>query len=220
MKVLNSILAVAIIATLASCGGGSGSGSSSSGKKLAANEFLGDFPNLVYQKHYSDSIWATERGAALEKAGDNEKKYDKVKETYKAKEKEADAKYAAEVEKMKPSLIGKDIPFEVEEGTGYEIVSCKISDVEGSRVVIDFELKITDPKAAYFQYQGMFDKSNPKLITSWNYIDKNGNNMISGHADYIEMTEKAIGATGNSKDYMDISPEFVDFAKIKFVNER
>jgi len=155
-----------------------------------------------------------------------QEKWDKAKEKFDAREDEEKAKFKAEVEKIKPTLVGKDIPFEVEDGTGYEITSCKISDIENDYVYIDFEVKITDIKAAKFDYQGMFDKSNPKLSISTYEVDKNGNRMGSewNNVLSVEVQEKADGATGKatgSTFYIAIlNPEkYMNFAKIKFVKE-
>ena len=226
-KFLSYLIAVIAICMMASCGSGSGS----SGKQLASHEIFGDLLNLLYQKSYTDSIFYEEKEAVREKWNNSssssaQEKWDKAKEKFDAREDEEKAKFKAEVEKIKPALVGKDIPFEVEDGTGYEITSCKIHDIESNYVYIEFEVKITDVKAAKFDYQGMFDKSNPKLSISTYEVDKNGNRMGSewNNVLSVEVPEKADGATGKatgSTFYIAIeNPErYMNFAKIKFVKE-
>jgi hypothetical protein len=219
MKILRNFSVIAMVAMMASCGG-----SGSSGKKLASNEFLGDLPNLVYQKGYSDSVLNANEKAEMDKL-DGSKKSDwekaaKIDDKYDIKKEEADKKFEAEVEKIKPSLVGKDIPFEVEEGIGYEITSCKVSKVEGSTVYVDFEVKVTDFKVANIERYGN------KLILKWHEIDKEGKLMGSeyGHVYYLELDKKEDGATGKTTQFISISSKeaekYVNFAKIKFVNSK
>ncbi len=124
MKILKSILAVAIIATMASCGGGSGSG-----KKLAKNDVLGDMPNVVYQHFQVDSIIDADEKEAY-KGIKSEKDFGKamkIKAKFDEREEKEDAQFKANIEKIKAELVGKDIPYEVENNVGYEIMSCKVS---------------------------------------------------------------------------------------------
>ena len=64
MKKFFSTIVFAIICGMfiASCGGGS------VGKKLVSNEILGDLPNLVNQKHLTDSVRKAKTEAEESKA--------------------------------------------------------------------------------------------------------------------------------------------------------
>ncbi len=218
---MRNVVAIAIclagVTMLSSCGGRSGS----SGKKLASNEFLGDLPNLIYQKHLSDSIFEADMKAEADKLGKSEKDFEKamkLHEEYKLREKEEDTKYENEIEKIKPALLGKEIPVEVEAGSGYEITSCKISDVNSNSIFAEFELKITDINVAPFPRYGNI------LAVTVQTIDKNGNQIGSDGAYSVELADRANGATGKAKIYITIRPsdakQHVDFAKVKFINKK
>jgi len=197
-----------------SCGGGSGSVSS---KKLAGNEVFGDLPNLVYQKHFSDSVLKVEQKAELGKLNPKSKsdweKGSKIKEKFETREREEKAKYEAEIEKIKQQLVGKEIPFEVEEGAGFEITSCKISDVSRyGTVSIDCEAKITDVATV------KFSPFSTVLKLEMLAIDKNGNQIIKDDMCHVSFPKVENGAIGKKTAGFYISKEFADFAKVKFVN--
>ena len=91
-----------------SCGSGG-----SSGKKLAANDILGDFPNLVYQQGIKYDAWNDKYSDALE--GDSEKKVEKLRAQWDVEVE----KYKAEIAKIKSMIVGKAIPVEVDPGLGF-----------------------------------------------------------------------------------------------------
>ena len=199
---------------LASCGGGS------AGKKLANNEFLGNLPNLMYQKAFTDSVNKAKYNAEMKKL-DGKKASDwekgaKISKKYKARDNEDDAKYEAEIEKIKQTLIGKNIPFEVEEGTGYEILSCKISDVKTDRIYVEFEAKVTDVNKVF---PSKYSKSLSGTPLS---IDKNGK-QIGIHYFTLNFSDNKEGTT--NKGNIDIflkkeAAQYADFAKIKFIKKK
>ena len=202
-----------IIIAAFGCGGGS------SAEKLATNEILGNLPNLVYQKAFSDSVRRDQRDVEMDKLkGSNISDWEKaakITEKYKIHKKEEDAKFEAEIEKIKPQLVGKDIPFEVEEGLGYEVTSGKITDVSSNGLVsVEVEVKITDIKTADIP---RFSK---KLITKVLEIDKNGNQIGTENVFYVDLTDSENGATGKATKYIYVSKEKVDFAKIKFIKAK
>ena len=214
------IFSVACGMFLASCGGGSGS----SGGKLASNPFLGDLPNLFYQKQVSDSIRDAEEKAAFDKLDWKKKsdweKGEKLKQKFKAQSEEADKKFAAELEKLKTTLVGKDVPFEMEEGLGYEVTSFKVTEVGSyGSVKTELEIKITNPaEAALLRYANA-------LSVKLQEIDKDGNDIGSYPHDFnINLSGKTEGATGNYT-YYSISvngrdaKQSVNFAKIKFIKD-
>jgi hypothetical protein len=197
----------------ASCGGGSGS---SSGKKLASNEVFGDLPNAVYQRQYANTVAEKHKNVERDKLDGNNKgdqaKWKKIQEKYKKSLDENEAKLAAEVEKIKPTLIGKEIPYEVEEGAPYEITSCKIVEV-GQHGYVDYELvlKITDAKAIKTNW-------NDEYYVNSDYVDKAGN-RFSGGSNGVKISKKENGATCTHKGRIlfDNAERYVDFAKIKFL---
>ena len=203
---------------LASCGGGSGSG-----KKLATNELLGDLPNLVYQKAINDSIRDAKQHAEREKfKEDNSKNFDKsvgmkwkkMEEEFDAEQKAANDEVSAEAEKIKPSLVNKALPFEVEEGCGYEVSDLKIIDVDGNwypSAKVEFEVKITDEKAVKIYQWGTLD-------FGFHLLDKDGNLLDKDHTT-ITMSQKN-GTTAKGHFYLvhkRNARQMVDFAKIKFI---
>ena len=215
-KTLSIIFTIACVILISSCGGGSGSG----GSKLAKNNFLGDMPNIVYQKHLTDSIRNAEEKAALSKitgkSNSDMEKAMKIYEKFKTRRKTEDEQLKANIEKIKPELIGKDIPFEVEKGAGYEITYCKISDVESSSISVDFEVKITDVAVA-----GISNYGKPRIVVTVQDIDKDGKQIGANGAYYIDISGKENGATGKSKLIVSISKrdakEYTNFANFKFI---
>ena len=224
MKILKTVLTVAVIALMASCSGGSGS----SGKKLASNDILGDMPDLVYQYEYSDSVIKAKRDVEREKFkkdGTLDKstweKYSKMDAKFDAERDALKAKFDAEVEKLQPSLLGKNIPFELEDGCGYEVSSVKIIDLnKNSGAKVEFEVKITDESAFKIRSWG----SVPFYFKT---LDKDGN--LIGKDYYGEERDESIimssknGTTGKGNFYLadskKVAAEMVNFAKIRFIKD-
>jgi len=142
----------------------------------------------------------------------------KIDEKFKLRKKTETEKYNAEVEKIKPTLIGKSIPVEVENGLGFEITSSKIINAESHGIQIELELKITDVKAA-----NIMRYAKQIYLTAQN-IDKDGNQIGSNGGYYVEISDRANGATGIIKYYLGIyardAERFSNFAKIKFVKSK
>ena len=213
------VFAIACAMFFASCGGGSTGG----GKKLAKNDFLGDLPNLVYQKHLTDSIRNAEEKLEGNKLDPNKKgdwkKATEIAEKFKIRRKTEDESFKTDCEKLKPELIGKEIPFETEENTGYEVTYCKISDVEKGSVYVDFEVRITNTNAAKIIKYGK-----PQIIVTVQNIKQDGNKLSSDGAYYVELSGRENGATGRSKRIIAISAEkaeeYVNFAKLRFVKTK
>jgi hypothetical protein len=202
------------VVMMTSCGGGS---SSVSGKKLASNEFLGDMPNLVYQKAINDSNRDAQKDAEKEKVRQDPEKWKKMEDKFDAEEEAAEEHFNAEVEKLKPSLVGKELPFEVEDGCGYEVSGLKISNLNSAGVQVEFEVTITDGTVIKTQGWGT-------LAFYFQAIDKDGN-LIG--KDYfgefrnttINMSQKN-STTANGSFYLvndKDAAEMANFAKIKFV---
>lgn len=211
MKRLEKIAVIALaVMFMASCGGGS---DSYSGKKIASNEFLGNMPNLVYQKQQSDSIReAKVKEATKDLKFTNEsdiKKAMKLSEKFNAEKELAKEKFEADIEALKPSLMGKDIPAEVSEGVGYKIINCKITEISDYTVYAEFTLEVTDLTAV-----STFGKD---IIVTWQYVNKNNEPMGGNSAAYIQLSEKANGGTASQRATIVVSADYVDFAKIRFI---
>jgi len=206
---------------LSGCGGSGGSG-----RHLPSNDILGNLPDLIYQHSYQDSVFSAEQEAAEEKFSEpfksgqktpTESDWKKAKEfddEWKAKFKEADAKFVAEIEKLKPSLIGKEIPVEMEDGVGFEATAGKIIDVGESGFTVEVGVTITNagaPALSMLKY-GRFDYN-------WQILDKEGNQIGSNGSASSRELGKENGATGNINLYIAIAKpqQFVNFAKIRFI---
>ena len=177
---------------LTNCGGGSGSNSSS--KKLVSNDVLGDLPDLVYQHAYADSVFYADRSEAEQKA----------------KIEEFKAKQSAEYKKLAPSIVGNNVPVEVEEGLGYEITSCKIVAMEYSKTIVEYQLKVTDNKAIKTTRAG-------QIVVAWQNIDKDGKQIGDNAANYSELKD----GEANDKIFLIVNSynveQWANFDKIKFV---
>jgi hypothetical protein len=216
-KILGSLAILGLSAMMmVSCGGGS----SSSGKKLASNDVFGDLPSLKYQYENQDSELKAKAKDEQKNLPFNEsglKKAKAIDEKYAAKRKATKEKFAADVEKLKPSLIGKAIPYEVEEGAPFEITSCKIVELfDSGSIRYEFELKITDAKAIQPNWSNEF----------WvfcDYLDKDGNKFDGNSSGVvIPREEKVDGATFTHQEPSSFSsPEkYVNFAKIRFLAKK
>lgn len=223
MKTKNIIITLAAIAALclafSSCGGGSSK--NASGKKIGKNEILGNMPDIVYQKALKDSVLKAEFKAKYDKIemkseSDLKKAASIVKEEKEEQEK-VKSEFTETIAKEKSNLIGKSIPFEMEEELGYEITKFVITDIESDgRVRSEIEVRITDINSAKILRGG------GQLLMASQDIDKNGNQIgNSGASYYVSITRDENGATGNTYSYIVLhftnAAQYADFAKIKFV---
>ncbi|MDL2254651.1 hypothetical protein LJB78_00015 [Bacteroidales bacterium OttesenSCG-928-J16] len=217
-NILLFIVTLLTASFFAACGGSEGgSASSGSAKKLAKNEILGDMPNAVYQ-HYlvMEAIDADKKANKIDVNSEKDlEKQKKLNEKYKALKKEEEGKFKATVEKIKAELVGKEVPFELEKGIGYEVTSCKITNVEGKTVHVAFEVKVTDLQTAHMTATRI-----PDLIVSSCELDKTGAQIGSNNGYHIELSERAVGATGKATSSIIMNlgnaEQYVDFAKILF----
>ena len=196
---------------IASCGSGGGSG-----KKIAKNDVLGDLPNVLYQKHFGDSVIDAKEREALKNLKWTEsdmKKGMKIKEKFKAEREKVDVKYDAEIKKVEEQLLGKDIPFEVEEGLGYKVNSFKITSILKYGVIAEFEVETTDVKVANIE------RYSNKLVVQSQNIDKNGN-VLGETPHYIKLNGKEDGVKATETMLILAEKNYADFAKVKFVNSK
>lgn len=224
------IFATALLLT--SCGGGEGGGKNNVKiEKFPKNEILGNMVNIVNEHYVLDSIYDTEIKELKNKYDvKNEKEYEKYKEEYiklTEKEEKLNADYQSAVEAEKVNLIGKPIPFEMEDDLGYEVTECKIVDVNkhgGFKMSIN--VKLTDPSK--LSLVG-FKKVN--FYSHIQYIDKNGNiiqnrNENVGNLFEVSLPDKNVGTVGTGESWEDIgwysgrfAKNFANFAKIRFVKK-
>lgn len=215
---IGTILSIALLFT--ACGGGSGS--SKSTKKLPTHEIFGNLINIVYQHNYSDSVKNAEAKTKIEKIeskGYSESAVEKItairtelkqdKATSKSELKEAIAKEAS-------NLIGKKIPFEMEDGLGYEVTDLDIVKVyESGQVEADCQIKVIDIKAV--------KTFGNDIIISFINCDKNGNTIGKAGAAYVKLFEKANGATASYKMQFHVYgkgvEKYLDFQKVRFLKK-
>ena len=220
MKRLIRLMAAAFICGLmfVNCGGSGGSGG---GKELDKNEFLGNMPNLIYQQSLIDSIRNAERNEKMSKLDGNSKsdleKASKIAEKFSTREEKERKAFEAKLEEAKAELLGKDIPYEVENGTGCEITSCKIIGIDGNGVNVKVEVKITDAKSANINRYGEF------IDFTKQDMDKDGNPISGVGLCRFDLSGKTDGATGKKSTYISIYgdniEQYVNFAKLKFIKD-
>jgi hypothetical protein len=220
-KICTFLLAGTMVtAGLSSCGGGG------SVKRLSANDVLGDIPSLIYQNRQQDSILDAQGKAEAEKAKDFEK-LGKLMKKYDAKDKELKAKFEAGVETAKPKLVGKDVPFSVADGLGYEIKSFKIVDVEkGGQVQAEYTLKVTDAVTVSGVFRSL--SSGGAVITNFHALNRAGEVIGNDGAGYLDLPkdlkkENLNGTELKGMYYFNITgkkaPQWVDFAKVEFIKK-
>lgn len=225
------VFAAALLFT--SCGGSGGSGGSAKFKKFPKNEILGDLVNIVAEYYVKDSANTADFKATEEKIKEkygtiqNGKGYDNYKEEYVQYTERKDqlkADMESAIEKEKANVIGKSVPFEMEDDLGYEVTECKIVDVNkhgGFQIAIT--VKLTDPEKASLTG---FSKGN--LYIHYQYIDKDGNIIQNsdenvGHGGNVELADKNAGTVGTIVSLEDIgwhsgkwAKNFGNFAKLRF----
>lgn len=217
---LSTGMVLGIVLLFTACGGGSGS--SSSAKKLPTHEVFGDILDIANRYHYTDSVREAECVAKIEKLklkGLSESSVQKItalRAQRKQDEKNSKAELEEAIAKEKSNVIGKKVPFEVEEGLGYEVTDFTVVDVEkDGDVSAKCQLKITDAKAA--------DIIGGKLFIEFDFFDKDGNSMGKKGAAYVKLPEAADGATASQGILFNTSSnrakKYVNFAKVKFLKE-
>jgi hypothetical protein len=221
------IFATALLLT--SCGGGEGGGKNNVKiEKFPKNEILGNMVNIVNEHYVLDSISDLEIKELKNKYDvKNEKEYEKYKNEYiklTEKAEKLNADYYSAVEAEKVNLIGKSIPFEMEDDFGYEVTECKIVDVNkygGFKMSIN--VKLTDPDKA------LAGSRRPNFNCYLQYLDKNGNIIQNrdeyiGHLFEVSLPDKNVGTEGTATSWEDIgwhsgryAKNFANLAKVRFV---
>ncbi len=221
--------AIALLFT--SCGGSEGS---KEGKiqaefqKSPKNEILGDAVNISCEYSAKWEANEMEWKEALEENREKnvgnsdklEKNYQKITAKHKEGKVQIEDEAKAAMEKEKATLIGRDIPFECEDGLDYEVLECKIKDVTTSSLSFAYKVKPVDAmmfaNADVMLWQGGFyclDNSGTTIL------DRNGyeiggtfglNNNLKSQLKNGETVEMKHG-------FRLEEPNLANFAKIKFV---
>ena len=240
-KVFATLLCAGIFATsliLASCGGGGDSETKTKNEvkfqKSPKNEILGDLVNISgeYSAKWkaSEDEYEEARQKNMEKYADNsdkrEQNYVKISADHKERGKQIVAEANAALEKEMAGLIGKDIPFECEEGLGFEVVECKISKITKhatscNRTTLTFNYKVKPVDAK------IIEKLDSMRSGLYKCLDANGNVLLDSKGNEIETNVLGIsynekkqlknGETIEKEGWFVLEPCFANFAKIKFV---
>lgn len=231
-SVFATLFCVGIFATsliLTSCGGGGTSSSSSSVKikDYPENEIFGKIPGILCQYFEKDSIFESQYDKEREKIEEKAykaKNQDEILKLYEESEKLSDERdnkvekareeKSAAIEKEKAALIGKSIPFEMEEGTWYEITNLVITDVnsDGTALITGTFKVINEErvKKAFFSYPSIYCSC---LDSQGNVICEycNSNTVEKGDANLVFKTGFSL--------FRDSGKAFLDFAKVRFLNK-
>lgn len=224
--------AVALLFT--SCGGSEDGSKEKNVKfqKMPKNEYLGDLVNISCENSArikaSDAQYEEERAKNNEKYADDPDKRLQNWEKIKAANKERNLKIMEEtnanLDKELPDLIGKTIPLEVEEGLGFEVMDCKIKEIQKFRapssgaMTFTFSYKVIPVDAKKMNtYPGTYRclDANGNIL-----LDENGNSIgdVMGLS-YDQLKQLGNGETVENEGWLRIHPSMSNFAKIKIVKE-
>ena len=240
-KVFATLFCAGIFATsliLASCGGGGDSETKTKNEvkfqKSPKNEILGDLVNISCEYaakwNASEAEYEDARQKNKEKYADNsdkrEENYKKISASHKERAKQIVADANAALEKEMAGLIGKDIPFELEDGLGFEVVECKISKITKhatscNRTTLTFNYKVKPVDA------NIIEKLDSMRSGLYKCLDANGNVLLDSKGNEVETNVLGIsynekkqlknGETIEKEGWFVLEPCFANFAKIKFV---
>lgn len=238
-KVFATLFCAGIFATsliLASCGGGGDSETKTKNEvkfqKSPKNEILGDLVNISCEYatkwNASEAEYEKARQKNMEKYADNsdkrEQNYLKISESHKERGKQIVADANAALEKEMAGLIGKDIPSEVEDGLGFEVVECKISGITkhmGScnRTTLTFNYKVKPVDAKIIEKLDSYSWLYKSLDANGNVLlDSQGNEIAEvGGFSYNEKKQLKNGEIVEKEGWFVLQPSYANFAKIKFV---
>ena len=224
------VFATALLLT--SCGGSESGGKEKNVKfqKMPKNEYLSDLVNIscenIARVSASDAQYEEERAKNNEKYADNPDKrgqnWEKIKNANKERNLKIMEEINAELDKELPALIGKTIPLEVEEGLGFEVMDCKIKNIEKFRapskgaMTFTFSYKVIPVDAKKMDtYPGTYRclDANGNIL-----VDENGNPIgdVMGLS-YDQLKQLWNGETVENEGWLRIHQSMSDFAKIKIV---
>lgn len=165
-----------------------------------------------------------------EKYADNsdkrEQNYQKISASHKERGKQLVADANAALEKEMATLKGKALPFECEEGMGFEVVECKITEITkhmGScnRTTLSFVYKVMPADAnilknisplTYPAAYTFVDASGKVLL------DEKGNDRVTQSISFNNDMLKQLrnGETIEREGWVVLEPCIANFAKVKF----
>ena len=146
------------------------------------------------------------------------KKFTELKEKNKVAREENKQNLAAAVEQAKTSLIGHDIPFEVNEGIGYDVTEVKVSDIDKlGTFSVKAKIRVTDESV-----RKSFNKK--QMDVSWYETDTEGNDTKVGHgmqrvtfpADIEAGAETEINITLSNHSNKKSAQSYYNFGKLVF----
>ena len=204
--------AIAAVLLFAACGGGGTETSSSTSKSVKLKEFpenvtLGKLPGIFCQYLQMDSVIRAsynpeydelkEKSRKAMKAG-NEKEWNKYEakiddllEKENADKKKNEEDMLSAIGKEKENLIGRKIPYEVEEGAWFEMTDLFISDVtEKGNLMVTGSFKLAvDEKKLRTIFGG-------KYTINGECLDSQGNKICpSGYVYESFKGDKSLGST-------------------------
>jgi ABC-type antimicrobial peptide transport system permease subunit len=209
--------AIASILLFAACGGGgTASFSSIKVKDFPENEVFGKVPVIFRQTWIKDSIiqeiYQAERDRIREKSNYDELD-DKLTKDRKLAEQKVGEELETVIENEKAKLIGKKVPFELEEGAWYEITDLYVSDLVPDGIRLTGSFKVVDETQA----RKSFDKYYYPMIY-FVYLDSKGNESSDLGVDLGYRKPDDINFITTLTRYTpDHCQTLLDFAKIKFL---
>lgn len=229
--------AFASVLLFAACGGGGTETSSSISKSVKLKDFpenatLGKLPGIFCQYLQMDSVIRAsynpeynelkEKSKKAMKAGNEkdwnkyEAKIDELLEKEKADKKKNEEDMLSAIGKEKENLIGKKIPFEVEEGAWFEMTDLVVSDItEKGNLMVKGTFKLAvDEKKLRTIFGG-------KYTINGDCLDSNGNTICPSGYVYESFTgDKTLGSTETYETEIpmpfSISKAMLNFDKIRF----
>ena len=201
-------------------------------QKMPKNEVLGDLVNISCENSAritaSDAQYEEERAKNNEKYADNPDKrganWEKIKNANKERNLKIMEEINAELDKELPALIGKTIPLEVEEGLGFEVMDCKIKNIEKFRAPSKGAMTFT------FSYKVKPVDAN-KLDTypgTYRCLDADGNILLDEKGNplgdlmglsYNQLKQLQQGETVENEGWLRIHQNMSNLAKIKIVDK-
>ena len=185
---------------LVSCGG--------SGKSYPEHKIFGKV--LASQLEFRDQDSALVAKRTPKSMKENREKRDQVRE-----------QLFNAIEREKATVVGHDIPFEVDPNAGFEVTSCKIADLgKSGEIYVNVKVELTDPlKARILPF------SPDEMFISWRILDADGHVMHGDMASPIQLDQEAApGAIGETNfglgNFSSNANDYYRFGKVSFRTEK
>ena len=211
MKTFSQFLPVILSAIiLTSCGGNGGT------KKVTTNKYLGKIPSLVQNYQIKDSVSdatyddKSEKATKMDDAFAAAQKREKEQKEYKE-----ELKLAIETEK--PTLLGREIPFEVE-SDNFVISDVKIAEISDyGSIKVSYLLTAKNPLD--------FEPYSKRYSFNIKFMDKDDKSITSQKQTHFFQNAKfgqnqaAVGDTASGIFYVGDIEKMQDLDKIVFYQE-